>query len=124
MDYVAVHILRANLSTLAASLYDNYYVKGEIDQYIQGIYYNFQRNLEFPEVEDKNIWGVLPKPIDTEPSLVRRLSGVYPISTSLNSNNALAWTHIKTNFDMILTRLNNYYTKSEVNTSLALQSTN
>ena len=30
-------LLSAHVSTLAASLYDNYYVKGEIDQYMQGI---------------------------------------------------------------------------------------
>ena len=31
------NILSANVSTLAASLDDNYYIKGEIDQYIEGI---------------------------------------------------------------------------------------
>ena len=80
-----------------------------------------QRNLEFPEVEDNNIWGVFSKPTDTEPSFVRRRSGVYPISTSLKANNALAWTDINISLDMNLTRLNNYYTKSEVNSSLALK---
>jgi hypothetical protein len=115
------NILSASVSALAASVYDNYYVKGEIDQYIQGVYSNLQRNLEFPEVEDNNIWGVLSKPTDTEPSFVRRLSGVYPISTSLNSNNVLAWTDIQISLDMNLTGLNNYYTKTEVNNSLALK---
>ena len=113
------NILSADVSTLAASLYDNYHVRGEVDQCIQGIYSNLQRNLEFPEVEDNNIWGVLSKPTDTEPSLVRRLSGVYPISTSLNSNNVLAWTDIQISLDMNLTGLSNCYTKSEVNNSLA-----
>jgi hypothetical protein len=77
--------------------------------------------LEFPEVEDNNIWGVLSKPTETEPSFVRRLSGVYPISTSLNSNNALAWTDIQISLDMNLTGLHSYYTKSEVNNMLALK---
>ena len=94
------NILSANVSTLAASLHDNYYIKGEIDQYLQGIYSNFQRNLEFPEVEYNNVWGVLSKATDTEPCLVRRLSGVYPIGTSLNSDNGLAWTDIQTRIDM------------------------
>ena len=62
------NILSAYVSTLAAPLSDNYYINGEIDQYIQGIYIKFQRNLEFPEVEANNIWGVLSKPTDTEPS--------------------------------------------------------
>ena len=52
------NILSANVSTLAASLSDNYYIKGQIDQYIQGIYSNL-RNLESPEVEANNLWGVL-----------------------------------------------------------------
>ena len=104
------NILSANVSTLAASLSDNYYVKGEIGQYIQGIYSNLQRNLEFPGVEDNSIWGVLSKPTDTEPSLVRRLSGVCRVSTSLNSNNVLAWTDIQISLDMNRTGLNNYYT--------------
>ena len=53
------NILRANVSTLAASLSDNYYIKGEIDKYIQGIYRSFQRKVEFPQVEANNLWGVL-----------------------------------------------------------------
>jgi len=76
--------------------------------------------LEFPQVEANNLWGVLSKPTNTEPSPVRRLSGLYPINTSLNSNNPLAWTDIKISLDMNLTGLNNYYTKTEVNNSLAL----
>ena len=82
------NILSANVSTLAASLSDSYHIKGEIDQYIQGIFSSFQRNFEFPQVEANSLWGVLSKPTNTEPSYVRRLSGVYPISTSLNSNTA------------------------------------
>ena len=70
------NILSANVSTLAASLYDNSYIKGKINQYIQGTYSNLQRNLEFPEVEANNMWGVLSKSTDTEPSFIRRLSGV------------------------------------------------
>ena len=77
--------------------------------------------MEFPEVETNSMWGVLSKPTDTEPSFVRRLSGVCLISTSLNSNNALAWTDIQISSDMNLTGLNNYYTKTEVNSSLALK---
>ena len=73
------NILSANVSALVASLSDNYYIKGEIDQYIQGIYSSFQRNLEFPQVEDNNTCVVLSKPTNTEPSLVRRPSGAYPI---------------------------------------------
>ena len=64
------NILSAYVSALAASLSDNYYVKGEIDQYIQGVYSNLQRNSEFHELEDNNICGVLSKPTDTEPSFL------------------------------------------------------
>ena len=49
-----------------------------------------------------------------------RPSGVYPVSTSLNSINVLAWTDIQISLDMNLTGLNNYYNKTEVSNSLAL----
>ena len=77
--------------------------------------------MEFPEVEANNLWGVLSKPTNTEPSFIRRLSGVYPISTSLDSNNVLAWTDVQINLDMNLTGLNSYYIETKVNNSLALK---
>ena len=46
---------------------------------------------------------------------------IYPISTFLDSDNPLVWTDTKSNLDMNLTRLNNYYTKTEANNSLALK---
>ena len=54
-------------------------------------------------------------------NFIRRLSGVYPISTFLNSSNPLTWTDINIILDMNLTGLNKYYTKTEVNNSLALK---
>ena len=58
--------------------------------------------MEFPEVEGNDVWGVLSKPTATEPSLVRRISGVYPISTSLSLNSPLAWNDIHIGLDMNL----------------------
>ena len=58
------NILSRNVTALATSLYENYYIQGEIDQYLQGIYSIFQRNMELPEVEANNKWGVLSKPTD------------------------------------------------------------
>ena len=65
--------------------------------------------MEFPASEGTNSYGVLSIPTANDPSLVRRLSGVYPISTFLDSNNPLTWTDIKIGLDMNLTGLNNYY---------------
>ena len=66
--------------------------------------------MEFPESEGSNSYGALSIPTATEPSFIRGLSGVYPISTSLNSNNPLTWTDIRISLDMNLTGLTNYST--------------
>ena len=60
--------------------------------------------------EGTNSYGALSIPTATEPSFIKRLSGVYPVSTFLNSNSPLTWTDISISLDMNLTRLNNYYT--------------
>ena len=75
------------------------------------IYSNTQK-MEFPASESTNANGVLSLPTANDPSLVRRLSGVYPISTFLGSNILLTWTDIKIGLDMNLTGLNHYYTKT------------
>ena len=69
--------------------------------------------MEFPSVEGDNAWGVISNSTNTEPSLVRRLSGVYPIRTSLNSNNPLAWNDIHIDLDMNLSGFIKYYTKQQ-----------
>ena len=48
------NILSANVSAIAASLYDNYYIQGEIGQHIQEIYSSLQRKMEFPASEHTN----------------------------------------------------------------------
>ena len=70
----------------------------------------------FPASERTNSYGALSIPTATEPSFIRRLSGVYPISTFLDSNNPLAWTDVKVSLDtyIYITGLNNYYTKTEI----------
>jgi len=75
----------------------------------------------FPASEGTNSYGALSIPSATQPSSVRRTSGVSPISASLSSSNPLVWDDIKIGLDMNLTGLNNYYTKTEVNKSLALK---
>jgi len=54
-------------------------------------------------------------------SQVRRLTGAYPITAVLDSNNPLSWTDIKIGLNMNLTGLNNYYTKTEVDNNLELK---
>ena len=63
----------------------------------------------------------MSKPINTKPSFIRRLSGVYHIRTSLISNNAPAWADTQIRLDTNVTGLNNYYTNTEGNNSLALK---
>ena len=63
--------------------------------------------MEFPASEGTNSYGALSIPTATEPSFIRRLSGVYPISTFLDSDDPSLWTDIKINLDMNLTGSNN-----------------
>ena len=77
--------------------------------------------MEFPASEGSSPYGVLSIPTATYPSLVRRISGVSPISTSLSTDKSVAWEDIQISLSMNVTGLNNYYTKTEVNNSFALK---
>ena len=56
--------------------------------------------MEFPASEGTNSYGALSIPTATDPSFIRRLSSVYPISTFFDSNTPLVWTDIEINLDM------------------------
>ena len=98
------NILSANVSTNSASRFEDFYMKGEVDQFINQAYSNLQKTLEFPASEGTNSYGALSIPTANDPSLVRRISGVSPISTSLSSSNPLAWNGIRIGLDMYFTK--------------------
>ena len=51
--------------------------------------------MEFPVSAGTNSYGAISTPAANDPSLVRRISGVSPTSTSLSTGNPLAWEDIQ-----------------------------